>query len=130
VKTGHCIEVGSKRFALALLKLLDQVLDVLRDDLLSCGLLAAAALRRTALMRRGVVAVAVVTLEIHVFVLLFRRDRLSVFLTHGWEARRRLAEKNERSVRRWEFGGNARQVPNAHFRLARSHAPNGRRRPV
>ena len=28
----------------------------------------------------------------------FRRDRLSVFLTCGWEARGRLAEKNERSA--------------------------------
>jgi hypothetical protein len=74
--------------------------------------------------------VVVGPLEIHVFVLLFRRNRLSVFLTHGWEARRRLAEKNERSARRWEFGGKARKVPNAHYRLARSHAPNGRRRPV
>ena len=44
---------------------------------------------------------------------------VSVFLTHGWEARRRLAEKNERSARRWESGGKARQVPNAHYRLAR-----------
>jgi hypothetical protein len=41
-----------------------------------------------------------------------------------------LAEKNERSVRRWESAGKARQVPNAHHRLARSRAPNGRRRPV
>jgi hypothetical protein len=37
----------------------------------------------------------VVAIEIHVFVLLFRRNRLSVFLTHGWEARRRLAEKGQ-----------------------------------
>ncbi len=130
VKTGHCIEIGSERFALALLKLLDQVLDVLSDDLLSRGLLAVAALRRIGAVRRGAVAVAVVTLEIHVFVLLFRRDRLSVFLTHGWEARGRLAEKNERSVRRWESGGEARQMTNTHHRLACSRAPNGRRRPV
>ena len=59
----------------------------------------------------------------------FRRNRLSVFLTHGWEARRRLAEKNERSARRWEFVGEARPVPNTHYRLARSRAPNGRKRP-
>jgi hypothetical protein len=77
-----------------------------------------------------VVAVAVVTLEIHVFVLLFRRNRLSVFLTHGWEARRRLAEKSERRARRWESGGKAQPVTNAHYRLACSCAPNGRRRPV
>src|ERR1035438_1272254 len=55
---------------------------------------------------------------------------VSVFLTPGWEARRRLAEKNERSARRWESGGKARQVTNAHHRLARSRAPNGRKRPV
>jgi hypothetical protein len=60
----------------------------------------------------------------------FRRDRLSVFLTHGWEARRRLAEKNERSAGRWESGGKARLVTNMLHRLARSRAPNGRRRPV
>jgi hypothetical protein len=29
-----------------------------------------------------------------------------------------LAEKNERSARRWESGGRARQVTNAHHRLA------------
>jgi hypothetical protein len=80
--------------------------------------------------RGGDAAVAVVATEIHVFVLLFRRNRLSVFLTHGWEARRRLAEKNERSARRWEFVGEARPVPNTHYRLARSRAPNGRKRPV
>src|SRR5664279_1612514 len=55
---------------------------------------------------------------------------LSVFLTRGREARRRLAEKNERSARRWESGGKAWQVTNAHHRLARSRAPSGRRRPV
>jgi hypothetical protein len=41
-----------------------------------------------------------------------------------------LAEKNERSARRWESGGRARQVTNAHHRLARSRAPNGLRRPL
>jgi hypothetical protein len=91
---------------------------LLRGCLLAADFLLAAAV------------VAVVTLEIHVFVLLFRRDRLSVFLTPGWEARRRLAEKNERSARRWESGGEARSVPNVHDRLARSRAPNGRRRPA
>jgi len=125
VETGHCAEVGGERLALALLKLLDQMLDVLSDDLLSGGLLAA-----DFLLAAAVVVAVVVTLEIHVFVLLFRRDRLSVFLTHGWEARRRLAEKNECSARRWESGGKARQVPNTHHRLARSRAPNGRGRPV
>jgi hypothetical protein len=40
-------------------------------------------------------AAVVVAIEIHVFVLLFRRNRLSVFLTHGWEARRRSAEKGQ-----------------------------------
>jgi hypothetical protein len=83
-------------------------------------------------VRRGVVAAVavVVATETHVFVLLFRRNRLSGLLTHGWEARRRSAEKNERSARRWESGGKARKVPNTHHRLARSRAPNGRRRPV
>jgi hypothetical protein len=65
-------------------------------------------------------------------------------LTHGWEARRRSAEKNEHSARRWEQGsprtglrpwgknpeGEARPVPNTHHRLARSRAPNGQKRPV
>jgi hypothetical protein len=41
-----------------------------------------------------------------------------------------LAEKNERSVRRWESGGRARQVTNTHHRLTRSRAPNGQRRPA
>ena len=118
VEAGHCVEVGGERLALALLKLFDQVLDILRDDLLS-GRLLAAALRRICAVRRGgaaalAVAVVVAT-ETHVFVLLFRRNRLSVLLTHGWEARRRLAEKNERSARRWESGGkseeSAKQAP-------------------
>ena len=132
VEPGHCGQISCESLALTLLKLLYQVLDVLSDDLLRSGLLVVAVLRRICAVRRGVVAVAVavVTLEIHVFVLLFRRDRLSVFLTHGREARRRLAEKNERSARRWESGGKARQLPNAHHRLARSRAPNGRRRPA
>ena len=80
--------------------------DVLGDDLLSGRLLAVALLRRICAVRRGGAAAAVaVATETHVFVLLFRRNRLSVLLTHGWEARRRLAEKNERSARRWESGG-------------------------
>src|ERR1035438_54372 len=76
VEAGHCAKVGCERFALALLKLLDQMLDVLSDDLLRGGLLAA-----DFLLAAAVVVAVVVTFEIHVFVLLFRRDRLSVFLT-------------------------------------------------
>jgi hypothetical protein len=72
VETGHCAEVGGERLALALLKLLDQVLDVLGNDLLRGSLLAADFLLAAA------VAVAVVfAFEFRVFVLLFRRDRLS-----------------------------------------------------
>jgi hypothetical protein len=56
-------------------------------------------------VRRGAIAAAVITLEIHVFVLLFRRDRLSVFLTPGWEARRRRRTETKRSARRWESVG-------------------------
>jgi hypothetical protein len=43
VKAGHGAEVGGERLALALLKLLDQMLDILSNDLLRGGLLAAAA---------------------------------------------------------------------------------------
>jgi len=100
VEPGHGAEVRRESLALALLKLLDQVLDVLGNDLLSGGLLAAAAQRRIFAVRRGVAAAAVdfavvVAIEIHAFVLRFRRNRLSVFLTHGWEARGRLAEKGQ-----------------------------------
>ena len=106
MKPGHSGQIGCESLALALLKLLDQVLDVLSNDLLGGCLLAA-----DFLLAAAPAVAVVVAAELHVFVLLlFRRDRLSVFLTHGWETRRRLAEKNERSARRWESGGRARQV--------------------
>ena len=126
MEPGHSGQIGCESLALALLKLLDQVLDGLSNDLLGGCLLAA-----DSLLAAAPAVAVVVAAELHVFVLiLFRRDRLSVFLNHGWETRRRLAEKNERSARRWESGGRARQVTNAHHRLARSRAPNGLRRPL
>jgi hypothetical protein len=47
VKAGHCAQIGGEGLALALLKLLDQVLNVLSDDLLSGGLLAAGLMATT-----------------------------------------------------------------------------------
>ena len=114
MEPGHSGQIGCESLALALLKLFDQVLDGLSNDLLGGCLLAA-----DSLLAAAPAVAVVVAAELHVFVLLlFRRHRLSVFLTHGWETRRRLAEKNERSARRWESGGRARQVTNAHHRLA------------
>jgi hypothetical protein len=60
VETGHCIEIGGERLTFALLKLFDQMLDVLGDDLLRGGLLTVAALRRITAVRRCVVAAVAV----------------------------------------------------------------------
>jgi len=70
VEMGHRSEISCERLALALLKLLNEKLDVLGNDLLSGGMLAVAVERRILTVRRGAIAAAVavaVVVESHVF---------------------------------------------------------------